>query len=60
MDTKADHAGLADRERIERIARTTMAPPWLRQAIELIAAEAASIAPIEPSRADMPALIYRH
>jgi hypothetical protein len=51
---------LSDEERIKGLARTTASPRWLREALALIAREAADIPPNEDKTRTMPAMIYRH
>ena len=46
-------------DRIEQLARSAAMPQWLREALALIAQEAANIAPHQDAR-EAPALIYRH
>ena len=60
IDVMASPDGLSDEERIIGLAQTTTAPLWLRQALALIAREAADIASNEDTTRTMRAMVYRH
>ena len=51
---------LAVDRRIAKIAQVSKGPSWLREAVALIAREAASIDPIDDDRSQLPQFIYRH